>query len=227
MATEVARLSSRAGLLAATLLLSACAGPRPAPPAATSVTAPVNWREPATEGGAVTADWWAAFGDPALDALVQKALAQNIDLSVAVARVAEARAQFQGAAGAQLPQLELVAGGGPQRALNAFGIGANQTAGQAQAQIAWDTDLFGRLSNATAAARAQLLATQAAQDGVRLSVVSAVASGYFGLRALDARLAVLEETVTARREAVRLAVRKVATRWTGKKPVVDVLILEV
>ena len=53
----------RAGLLAATLLLAACAGPRPAPPAATSVTAPESWREPVTDGAAVTADWWAAFGD--------------------------------------------------------------------------------------------------------------------------------------------------------------------
>lgn len=213
MGTETGRLS-RAGLLVAPLLLAACAGPRPAPPAAAAVSAPESWREPAAAGADVTAEWWTAFGDPALDALVQKALARNIDLSVAAARVAEARAQFQGAAGAQLPQVELVGGGGPQRAVNAFGVGTNQTAGQAQAQIAWDTDLFGRLSNATAAARAQLLATQAAQDGVRLSVVSAVASGYFGLRALDARLAVLEDTATARREALRLATRRASTGYS-------------
>ena len=38
-----------------------------------------------------------------------------------------------------------------------------------------------------------------------------------------------DRCATARRlrEAIRLAVRKVATRWTGKKPIVDVLILEV
>ena len=28
------------------------------------------------------------------------------------------------------------------------------------------------------------------------------------------------------REQVRLAVRKVSTRWTGKKPIVDVLMIE-
>ena len=201
-------------LLCAAALLGACAGPRPEPPQAASITAPQAWREDSPDGAAVAADWWAGFGDPVLDRLVARALAHNIDMSVTAARVAEARAQFQGAAGLQLPQVEIVGNGGPQRFVNPFGLGANQTAGQVQGQIAWDADLFGRLANASAAARAQLLATQAAQDGVRLSVVSAVAGGYFGLRALDARLAVLEETAAARREALRLATRRADTGYS-------------
>ena len=40
------------------------------------------------------AEWWKAFGDPVLDQLIGQALSANLDLKIAVARVAEARALF-------------------------------------------------------------------------------------------------------------------------------------
>ncbi len=100
------------------------------------------------------------------------------------------------------------AGGKRERFLNAFGQPSSQTAEQAEIDISYDLDLFGRLRNSSEAARASLLATQAAQDNVRLAVASSAAAGYIGLRALDARLAVVRETVAARADSLRIARRR-------------------
>ncbi|MBO9499034.1 MAG: efflux transporter outer membrane subunit [Novosphingobium sp.] len=209
----------RALLLATALALAGCMGPRPEAPDAAAVEPPAGWRDaPGGPGAEVSATWWRAFGDPALTGLVDQALAGNTDLALAAARVEEARAQFATAQAFQLPTVDAAAGGGPQRALNAFGQPLDQTPRQAQLAIAYDTDLFGRLRNATAAAKASLLATEAARDAVRLAVASSAASGYIGLRALDARLAVLRDTVASRQESLHLATRRAET---GYAPALD------
>ncbi|MET0309406.1 MAG: efflux transporter outer membrane subunit [Sphingomonas sp.] len=208
--------AARPFLIGAALALAGCAGPRPEAPSAAAVTPPADWRGSDGQPGAeVSATWWQGFGDPALTALVETALANNSDIAIAAARVEEARAQFRLARAARLPQVDASAGGGPQRALNAFGIGTDQTAGQAQLAVAYDADLFGRLANASAAARASLLATEAGHDGVRLAVAASAASGYIGLRALDARLEVLQDTLAARRATLRLAQRRAETGYAS------------
>ena len=196
-------------LLGTVLVLAACAGPRPEAPTAAGVTPPEGWRGTAAQPGAeVSATWWQAFGDPALTAVVEQALANNTDVAIAAARVEEARAQFRLAQSQRLPQVDATGGGGPQRTVNAFGVDTSQTVGQAQLSVSYDADLFGRLAQASAAARAQLLATEAARDNVRLAVAASAASGYIGLRALDARLAVLRDTLELRRVSLQLARRR-------------------
>ncbi|MBC9032304.1 efflux transporter outer membrane subunit [Sphingomonas sp. JC676] len=206
-------------LLGTALALAACAGPRPEAPSTAAVSPPSDWRGGTAQPGAeVSATWWQGFGDPALTAIVDAALANNTDIAIAAARVEEARAQFRLSRAQQLPQVDATAGGNRQRALNAFGQGTDQTVSQTQLTISYDTDLFGRLANASAAARASLLSTEAARDNVRLAVAASAASGYIGLRALDARLVVLQDTVAARREALHLAQRRAET---GYAPMLD------
>jgi NodT family efflux transporter outer membrane factor (OMF) lipoprotein len=208
----------RAAIVGMAATLSACAaGPRPQPPAAAAVTAPAGWRDPgATADTPIDARWWDRFDDPALSQTVARALDRNLDLAAAVARVEEARGQFQLARGQQLPSLGATVAGGPQRAVNPFGIDTNQTAGQAQLSIAYDVDLFGRLRSATAAARASLLASQAARDTVRLAVAASAASGYLTLRALDARLQVLRDTLAARAASLKLATRRADSGYSPR-----------
>jgi outer membrane protein, multidrug efflux system len=198
----------RALALAIAALLAACAGPRPEAPPEAAVVAPAAWRDGANATGEISAEWWQSFGDPVLSKVVERALANNIDIAIAAARVEEARAQFSAARGQSLPSVEAVAAGKRERFLNAFGQAASQTAEQGLIQASYDLDLFGRLRNATEAARASLLATQAAQDNVKLAVASSAAAGYIGLRSLDARLAVVRDTVTARAESLRVARRR-------------------
>jgi multidrug efflux system outer membrane protein len=203
-------------LLVGCLVLSACAGPRRDPPRLATVIAPSDWRA----GGAASDSrfvGWSAFGDPVLPRLVDTALANNVDVALAAARVAEARAQFRGARAQQLLSVGAVADGGRQRDVNpGFGIPEEQGASQGAVQATFDLDLFGKLSNASKAARAGLLASEAARDNVRLAVASATASGYVTLRALDARLEVLRDTLEARRAELKIARRLTAAGYSSR-----------
>lgn len=192
----------------AVLVLAGCAGPRPEPPATATVTAPSQWRTPPDRGASVESGWWASFGDPALSAVVETALARNTDIAIAAARVEEARAQFRLAQAQRLPNLVGIAGGGRQRNVSPFGQPQEQTNGQAQLSVAYDLDLFGRLANASEAARASLLATEAGRDAVRLAVAATAAGGYITLRALDARLDVLRSTLEVRAQSLQLTKRR-------------------
>ena len=199
---------NRAAACLLAVLLTACAGRRPDAPSAAEVIAPATWRDGSGVAGAVAANWWQGFGDPVLTQVVEKALANNVDIAIAAARVEEARAQFGAARSRLLPSVDLAAGGKRERFLNAFGQPSSQTAEKAEVGVSYDLDLFGRLRDSNEAARASLLATQAARDNVTLAVASSAAAGYIGLRALDARLAVVRETLGARADSLKIAQRR-------------------
>jgi len=204
--------------MAAALTGCVSAGPRaPVPPAA-AVAPPAGWRTAAAADGdaAVRADWWTAFGDPALAALVARALADNPDVAAAAARVEEARAA-EALARAQLsPQ---VGGSLPEtqgQSLSPFGAPSRALGAQPAVTASYDLDLFGRLRQASRAARAQTLASEGARDTVRLAVAAGTASGYVTLRALDQRLAIALETLSARGEALRIARRRFETGYSSR-----------
>ncbi|WP_374943265.1 efflux transporter outer membrane subunit [Sphingomonas sp.] len=204
-----------AGLLAAFLLLTGCVGPRPAIPVQAAIVAPPVWRTALGPGAPIRADWWQVFGDPVLARLVERALANSPDLGSAAARVEEARALAR-LARAQLSPLATA--GAPLsdgRALNPFGVPTTNFGAQPALQVSYDLDLFGRLRDASAAARAQALASDASRDAVRLGIVAGVASGYVTLRALDLRLTVARETLAARAEGLRIARRRAETGYTS------------
>jgi len=189
-------------------LLAGCAGPAVQTAQVAPVVPPAEWRADLEGEAPLDREWWQRFEDPVLTALVERALADNLDIAVAGARVREARAQEMAARAALLPTVDASATGARSRSLNAFGQPSEQTAGQPQIQLAWEADLFGRLSDQSSAARAAWLASDAARDAVRLSVAGATASGYVTLLALDARLEVARRTLQVRQEALALARRR-------------------
>lgn len=183
-------------------------------PAASAVVPPPAWRTALGPGSPIAADWWQAFGDAQLTALVTRALADNPDLGSAAARIEEARAQERLARAQLSPNVTaglLLTEG---RTVSA-GTGLDQLGATPLVQASYDFDLFGRLRSARAAARAQLLATEAARDTVRLALAAGVASGYVTLRALDHRLHIAEETLAARADALRIARRRATTGYTS------------
>ncbi|MET3726230.1 efflux transporter outer membrane subunit [Sphingomonas trueperi] len=191
------------------LAAGACAGPRPQPPQAAAIAAPAGWRDGiATAADQVDPAWWSGFGDPVLSDIVRQALANNTDVAIAAVRVEEARARLQLATSQQLPNVALAGGGMRERYVNPFGHAVQAWAGQGVVSIAYDLDLFGRLRASSGTARAALLASEDARESVRLAVAAAAASGYIQLRALDARLRVLQATLVAREDALRLARRR-------------------
>jgi NodT family efflux transporter outer membrane factor (OMF) lipoprotein len=140
-----------------------------------------------------------------LDALVEEALLHSDDIALAAVNVQAARAEFAYARAQRMPNVQLAGDGARERGVNpGFGIPDEQAAGEAAVQASYDLDLFGRLKATSAAARASLLASEDAQQTVRLGVAATVATGYFTLLALDARLAIVRQTLQVRRDELRL-----------------------
>src|SRR5208282_5414561 len=136
--------------------------------------------------------WWQVFQDQQLQELIRTAIKQNYDLQLATERINEGRAQVAVTRSSLFPQV-----GG-----NANFAGGKDPTTQAKynilaltADAAFQLDLFGRLRRATEAARAQLLATEDAQQTVILTLVSDVASDYFTLLQLDLELQITRDTV--------------------------------
>ncbi|WP_339348042.1 efflux transporter outer membrane subunit [uncultured Sphingomonas sp.] len=207
----------RSALLAA-LLLAGCTlpGKRAPAPDAAAVAPPPAWRTALGPGAPIRADWWQGFGDPQLTALVERALANNVDVLTAAARVEEARAAEALARAQLLPQ---VGGTIPEtqgQTVTAFGTTSRAVGAQPGVTASYDLDLFGRLRQASRAARAQLLATEAARDTVRLATAAAAASGYITLRALDQRLAIAQATLAARQDALRIARRRFEAGYSSR-----------
>src|SRR5262249_18003245 len=135
---------------------------------------------------------------------------------IAATRVAEARAQYHLASAQLLPDVVFQAAGGRQRDLSAFGTPLEQNASRGELGISYDLDLFGRLRSTNAAARASLLSSQAAEANVRLAIAATAASGYISLRAFDARLILLQQTLEARAASVRVEQRRVDAGYSSQ-----------
>ncbi len=206
--------TTHATILAAALLLAACMGPRPPQPEA--IAPPPAWRVDAGPTVAIERDWWQAYGDPALTALVTQALTQNDDIAIAVTRVREADAQSRIARAALFPTLDFTAGGTRARSINAFGVPRSASTGQLVFDASYEVDLFGRIRDAVGAARNNLLASEAARDTTILSVSAAAARGYITLRALDAQLEVVRQTLDSRADALRLARGRAQAGYTSQ-----------
>lgn len=199
------------------LLVSACAGPRPAIPPAAEVAPPAQWRgDHKGSDVVVDAQWWRRFGDATLTGLVEEALGHNADIEIAAARIEEARAQFAAARGARMPQVQAVGTGGRTRSVNPFGIDIAQWAAQGEVQASFDLDLFGRLRSSAAAAKAQLLASDDSRQTVRLAIAAGVVSGYVQLRTFDERRAILRRTLDARAGTLTLIRRRAEAGYSSQ-----------
>ncbi|WP_353189417.1 efflux transporter outer membrane subunit [Pandoraea pnomenusa] len=175
------------------------------------VQAPATWRIdlPQAEAIANTA-WWEQFQDPVLDDLIQSALRDNLDVRVAAARVDQFMGVLRSARAQGLPQIGYGASAGRNRASQ---VGMPPlpptldpvfTLYQGTLSAAWQIDLFGRVARLTEAAQAQVYASEQAQRGVVLSLVTGVASSYITLRGLDRQLEVAQSTAGNFGETLRI-----------------------
>src|SRR6266568_3363735 len=180
-------------ILGFAFLLAACTGLKPdyTKPA---VDLPAGWRDAPADGvQARDARWWKVYGDPVLDRLVDEALAHNANVMLAIARVDEARAALSATSADQRPQVSAsanrsrtrVSQRGPTPLPQGVDPQFNDT--RVAVGVSYEIDLWGRLRNATQAARADLLATEAARETVLITLTSDVAQGYFARRSLAAR----------------------------------------
>lgn len=180
-----------------------------------------GWTRPVATISAPTdlSHWWRTLGDPELERLVDTALAQNLDIRQAAARIDEARALRDRAAGQQLPAVSAGASvnqrrqseNGPLPVGSIPGLDASQTIYDAGFDASWEVDLFGANRRALESASARLQATQAEAQGVRMRIAAEVARAWFEttgageeLRAQQAVVATLQPTLGLTRSRAAL-----------------------
>jgi multidrug efflux system outer membrane protein len=192
-------------LLSVGLLLSGCmVGPDHVRP-----DVPLPARFAATQAdqpaAAIARGWWKLFEDETLNALVDRALAENSDVQRAVARIEQADALLREVGAALFPDVGLDAAASRSRI---SGVGSPIPAGaplyrnnfQTAISTSFEIDFWGKLRRASEAARAQALGTRYARDTVELTLVSQLVGNYLNLRALDAQIALSRDTLGTRRD---------------------------
>ncbi|CDG81678.1 efflux transporter outer membrane subunit [Janthinobacterium agaricidamnosum] len=210
----------RRGVVACTMaaMLAGCAANAPpAPPSSLQVPAEFRSRAgPAANGPALERWWWQAFGDPVLGALVDRALANNGDLLVARARVAEYRARLAQADSSRRPALSFDSAPTRARTLAYNGEPYVSNVFQAELQAGYEIDVWGRLARLSDAAAASYRAEQASADAAALSIAASVAAGYLNLRGLDAQLELAQATLTLRQQSRDLARRQFEVGYSSQ-----------
>ena len=217
-------MNRKASLLTALALLAGCTmlGPDYRRPEF-SLPAQFEYAKSEPEAAVVSGEWWQLFGDPLLDEFVAAARTNNADARLAAARVAEAEAAFREAGALLYP--DITAGYARDRSRVSAQIvppaAEPRIRSQYQAIVSttYEIDFWGRVRRATEAARAALLSSRYGQDVTALTLAGATAQTYFGLRSLDAQLAVLAQTVQTRSEALALATARVQS---GLAPELDI-----
>jgi multidrug efflux system outer membrane protein len=166
------------------------------PLAASTLAAPV----------AVQSNWWEQFNDPVLNQLISDARNNNQNLAQVTAKLDEARAVFGITSAAQLPRIDIGASGSNAHLSENLGRSVSNPSKDYQlvGQASWELDLWGRVRNASNAAKQEMFAAEYNRDAALLSLNAEVAQNYFNLRALDEQLKIAEDTVKSRQESYGL-----------------------
>jgi multidrug efflux system outer membrane protein len=156
---------------------------------------------PARAESLADAPWFQVFADSTLQGLVRDAIANNLDLRAAAARVEEARARAGISKSFLYPQVDGVASYGLRQASEAeqeedsTREDTTHQSGSYGFQLSWELDLFGRIRRETEAALALVLASEQGRRGVLVTLVGDVATNYFLLRELDLQLDIARRTL--------------------------------
>ena len=179
---------------------------------------PANWSgqtqaKPAQP--AQLARWWQRLRDPELNTLVEEAVAGNLDVATAKAKIREARASYRQSAGTLLPSAD---GSGSvtrnKSATTTSGSNAIYSEYQAGFDASWELDLFGANRRGVEAARYGVDASQEELRSTLLTLVGDVASYYAQARGYQARIALARRSAASQRQTAELT-RQMALAGTA------------
>ena len=217
----------------AILLLGACTvGPNYSRPA---LPVPPSYLEPHSDAALSDLElgsWWNAFGDRKLDDLINRALAQNLDVETAAAKIREARAQERAAGAALLPEVSTNAsitrqrisehaipappgsggagGAGGAGGGGSFGLpGSEFTTWRAGFDASWEIDLFGKTRRSIEAAGARTGAAIWNRRDIQVSTAAEVAGAYFQLRTLQQQIIIATAEVDRQQRSRHLVEARV------------------
>lgn len=214
--------SARGGaVLLGSAFLCACAvGPnyrRPAMNAAPAYKEQGEWKPSEPADALSRGPWWKIFNDDALDQLEAQIEISNQNVKAAAAAFEQARALTAQARAGFWPSIiasgarqRSVQDGLPPRTSNSAGLSAN-----------WDVDIWGRIRRETEGNRAEAQASAAALAAARLSAQAELAKDYFELRAQDQLQSLLNDTVEAQRQSLKIAENRYRFGVVAKADVVS------
>ena len=194
----------RAPVVLAVLMLAACAlDPSPDIRQLTQTELshtrlPQSWKSAAT-AGATKDDWLTDFGDPRLAPLVQEALAWNVDLKTAAARVEAARSAVNASAQGLYPTANLIG----RSSGSATGASGQLSGGVLSAS--WDLDLWGRIRYGQRAVQDQYASAQADAFYARQSIVANLVVAWYMAAELVQQKALTGEMTAVAQQLWQLA----------------------
>lgn len=172
-------------------------------------------------GGALSeaelASWWTRLDDPLLTGLINKAVASNLDIVQAQARLRQARESLVQARGAFLPQVNASGSGGRNysnrgggtRVIdgNVVSTGSDSWSSSYSlgANASWQIDLFGELSRSAEAARGDLAASGYDLANVRMTIIAELVTNYVQARQAQEQLRIARETQAIQQDNYNIA----------------------
>jgi outer membrane protein, multidrug efflux system len=166
--------------------------------------------------------WWRNLGDATLDALIDEAVRDNLDVAAAKAKIREARASYDQSRGSLFPSIDASASTTRQKSRSSGSGGASgNVTNQFQAGFdsAWELDLFGGNRRGVEASAYGIDAADEALRAALLTLVGDVASNYVDARGFQARIAFARRTAESQRQTESLTRVKFET---GESSGVDV-----
>lgn len=149
--------------------------------------------------------WWELYTDTVLQRLIKTGLEKNKDVLVATARLKQYMASKRIAEADLYPKLG--ANFHAEREMENYG--GNDQEGSTElvveAALSWELDFWGNIRWGKEAALADYLATKEAQRALQMTIVAEIAQTYFSLIALDDELSIVQQTLLARKEGLRIA----------------------
>jgi len=164
--------------------------------------------------------WWRTLNDPVLSSLMDEAVAGNLDLKEARARVREARARRGIEEAGLFPYVDASGKIIQSQGSEETGAGTRRTLYTTGLDAGWEVDIFGGIRRSIEAADAELQASQASLRDVMVTLTAEVGLNYVEMRAYQARLAVAEANLKAQDETHQL------TQWRYQAGLSDALSVE-
>jgi multidrug efflux system outer membrane protein len=206
----------------AALALSGCAvGPDYRPPEVGTLGVPAHYGSNGASATATDEDlagWWKQFDDPALNSLIQRAIANNLDIAQARARLRQARESLVQANAARLPQIGASVSGGKNYRSGTTGVQLDSNGNvigntsdswtsrySLTTDASWQADVFGGLARSSEAARAAYAGSGYDLAATRIAIIGELVTNYVQARLAQEQLRIAREQLSYQQDNADIA----------------------
>lgn len=161
-----------------------------------------------TLASVVNVKWFDLFNDDVLKGLINKGLANNYDMRIAMARIERTRAELGYTKADLLPAIGYSAT-----------VNSNKKSflpSNASANLSWELDFWGKIRHENRAVQNELLASEEGRKVILSNLVSDIAVSYFQLRDFDNRLLISQRTLESRKKMFDIINQRFLTGYVAE-----------